>query len=123
MIGRKLLAVGALIAGLLLPGQAMARYEAIADGDLNLRVGPGTEYGIIDVIPYGEVVDVYGCLEDVAWCDVEWYGLRGWVSAHYLVQPGTTLHLPQVAPRLALPIVVFSFHAYHDRHYHDRPWY
>lgn len=123
MFVRKLLAVGAVVAGLLLPAKAMAQYEAITDADLNLRVGPGIEYGIIDVIPYGEVVDVFGCLETVDWCDVEWYGLRGWVSAYYLVQPGTTLFLPQVAPRLALPIVVFSFHVYHDRHYHDRPWY
>ena len=123
MIGRKLLAVGALIAGLLLPAQAMAQYEAITDGDLNLRVGPGTEYGIIDVIPYGEVVDVYGCLEDVAWCDVEWYGLRGWVSAYYLVQPGTAYYLPQVYARVGVPIIVFSFDTYHDRYYRDRPWY
>jgi uncharacterized protein YraI len=40
--GRKFLAVGALIAGLLLPAHAMAAYEAWTRADLNLRVGPDT---------------------------------------------------------------------------------
>jgi uncharacterized protein YraI len=124
MSGRNtLLAVGAVLAGLLLPTQAMAQFEAVTDANLNLRVGPGTNYGVIDVIPYGDVVDVYGCLEDVAWCDVEWWGLRGWVSARYLVQPGTSVYLPQVYARIGVPIISFSFSTYHDRYYRDRPWY
>jgi uncharacterized protein YraI len=124
MLGRKtLLAVGAVVAGLLLPAQAMAQFEAFTDANLNLRIGPGTHYGVIDVIPYGDVVDVYGCLQDVAWCDVEWWGLRGWVSARYLVQPGTSVYLPQVYARIGVPIISFSFSTYHDRYYRDRPWY
>jgi uncharacterized protein YraI len=124
MFGRNtLLAVGAVVAGLLLPTQAMAQFEAVTDANLNLRVGPGTNYGVIDVIPYGDVVDVYGCLEEVAWCDVEWWGLRGWVSARYLVQPGTSVYLPQVYARIGVPIISFSFSTYHDRYYRDRPWY
>jgi uncharacterized protein YraI len=124
MLGRKtLFAVAAVIAGLLLPAQAMAAYEAYTRADLNLRVGPSTSYGVIDVIPHGEPVLVLGCLAEYEWCDVEWYGLRGWVSARYLVQPGTTVYLPQIAPRIGLPIISFSFGAYHDRYYRDRPWY
>jgi uncharacterized protein YraI len=124
MLGRNMLwAVGAVLAGLLLPAQAMAQYEAYTRADLNLRVGPGTHYGVIDVIPRGDPVDVFGCLAEFEWCDVEWYGLRGWVSARYLVQPGTTVYLPQVAPRIGVPIITFSFGAYHDRYYRDRPWY
>ena len=123
MFRNKLLAVAVLIAGLLLPAQAMAAYEAYTRADLNLRVGPGTTYGVIDVIPYGEPVVVLGCLEDWYWCDVEWFGLRGWVAAQYLVEPGTSVYLPQFAPRVGLPIIGFSFYTYHDRHYRDRPWY
>jgi uncharacterized protein YraI len=124
MLGRKtLFAVAAVIAGLLLPAQAMAAYEAYTRADLNLRVGPSTSYGVIDVIPRGDPVLVLGCLADYRWCDVEWYGLRGWVSARYLVQPGTAIYLPQIAPRIGLPIITFSFGAYHDRYYRDRPWY
>jgi uncharacterized protein YraI len=123
MFGKRLLAVGAVIAGFMLPAQAMA-YEAYTRVDLNLRVGPDTTYGVIDVIPWGDPVEVLGCLEDFAWCDVEWYGLRGWVAATYLVQPDNpTVYLPQFAPRVGLPIVTFSFVTYHDRYYRDRPWY
>jgi uncharacterized protein YraI len=123
MFGKRILAVGAVIAGFMLPAQAMA-YEAYTRVDLNLRVGPDTTYGVIDVIPWGDPVEVLGCLEQFAWCDVEWYGLRGWVAATYLVQPSNpTVYLPQFAPRVGLPIVTFSFGAYHDRYYRDRPWY
>jgi uncharacterized protein YraI len=124
MFARKsLLAVAAVIAGLLLPAPAMAQYEAYTRVDLNLRVGPGTGYGVIDVIPYGDPVHVLGCLNGVEWCDVEWYGLRGWVAAYYLVQPGTSVYLPQVYAQIGVPIIVFSFDSYHDRYYRDRPWY
>jgi uncharacterized protein YraI len=124
MIGtRKLLAAVTVIAGLLLPAQAMAAYEAYTRVDLNLRVGPATNYGIIDVIPYGEPVTVIGCLDQYYWCDVEWYGLRGWVYAIYLVRPGTSVYLPQWAPTVGLPVITFSFFTYHDRYYRDRPWY
>ena len=59
MFGRiSLWAAGAVVAGLMLPSQAMAQYDAQVATDLNLRVGPGTEYGIIDVIPAGYPVDV-----------------------------------------------------------------
>jgi uncharacterized protein YraI len=123
MFGKRLLAVGAVIAAFMLPAQAMA-YEAYTRVDLNLRVGPDTTYGVIDVIPWGDPVEVMGCLQDFAWCDVEWYGLRGWVAATYLVQPENPMvYLPQFAPRVGLPIVSFSFVTYHDRYYRDRPWY
>jgi uncharacterized protein YraI len=123
MVRNKLLAMAALIMGFLLPAQAMAAYEAYTRVDLNLRVGPDITYGVIDVIPYGEPVLVIGCLDDYFWCDVEWLGLRGWVAAEYLVQPGTSVYLPRIAPQIGLPIVVFSFNTYHDRYYRDRPWY
>lgn len=123
MFRKKLLAVAALILGFLLPAQAMAAFEAYTRVDLNLRVGPDITYGVIDVIPYGEPVLVLGCLDRYYWCDVEWYGLRGWVAAEYLVQPGTSVYLPRIAPQIGLPIVVFSFNVYHDRYYRDRPWY
>lgn len=124
MLGRNtVMAVGAVIAGLVLPSQAMAQYDAVTRTDLNLRVGPGTDFGVIDVIPGGYPVDVLGCLDAYEWCDVDWDGLRGWVSARYLEHPGTSAYLPQVGPRIGVPIISFSFTTYHDRHYHDYPWY
>jgi uncharacterized protein YraI len=124
MLGRiSLWTAGAVVAGLMLSSPAMAQFDAYTRADLNLRVGPGTQYGVIDVIPAGYPVEVYGCLEAYEWCDINWDGLRGWVSARYLVQPGTTVYLPQYAPRIGVPIISFSFGAYHDRYYRDRPWY
>ena len=41
---------GALFLGLALPAQAFAA-AAIASADVNIRVGPGTDYGSIDIIP------------------------------------------------------------------------
>jgi uncharacterized protein YraI len=119
---RKLLAVGALVAGTLLPAQAMAAVVAHPTVDLNVRIGPSVSYGVIAVAPAWHPVTVFGCLDDITWCDIDFAGLRGWVSARYLVQPGTAVYLPQWAPRVGLPIVSFSFHVYHDRHYRGRPW-
>lgn len=119
----KLLAMAVLMIGLLLPSQLLAAWTAVTRADLNLRVGPDTIYGVIDIIPAGEPVEVIGCIAGHEWCDVEWLGLRGFVSADYLVQPGTSVYLPQYAPSVGVPIISFSFGTYHDRHYRDRSWY
>lgn len=119
---KKIMAVGAVCAGLLLPAQAAQAATAIAGVDLNLRVGPGTAYGAIDVIPEGAPVEVIGCLGGWDWCDVGWDGLRGWVAGEYLLRPGTAVYLPTWAPAVGLPVVSFSFDVYHDRYYRGRPW-
>ena len=49
---------------------------------LNLRVGPGYEYGIIEVIPAGLVIDAGGCVG--GWCQVNVNGIPGYVDANYL---------------------------------------
>lgn len=122
MINRNaIMVVGAMCAGLLDPAQASAE-TAITDVNLNLRVGPSTSYGVIDVIPQGHPVEVIGCLDHYDWCDVAWEGLRGWVAARYLAQPGTSVYLPQWGPTIGVPTVSFSFTIYHDRHYDDQPW-
>lgn len=121
-VKNKLMAVGAVCAGLLLPVQAAQAATAITATDLNLRVGPGTVYGAIDIIPEGAPVEVFGCLSGWEWCDVDWDGLRGWVAGEYLLRPGTAVYLPSWAPVIGLSVVSFSFDVYHDRHYHGRPW-
>lgn len=123
MISNRVLALAALLVALLVPTQLLAAWTAITRADLNLRVGPSTSYGVINVIPAGQPVDVIGCIAGLQWCDVEWLGLRGFVAAHYLVQPGTSMYLPQYAPTVGVPIITFSFGTYHDRYYRDRPWY
>jgi hypothetical protein len=49
---------------------------------LNLRVGPGYEYGIIEVIPSGWIVNAGICAE--GWCQVSVDGIVGYVDANYL---------------------------------------
>jgi uncharacterized protein YraI len=123
MFGKKcFMAAGVIAAAFLVPVQVMAAFIAITSTALNLRVGPGTSYGIIAVIPQGHTVEVFGCLTDYSWCDVDWEGLRGWVAARYLLRPGDAVYLPAWAPAVGLPVVIFSFEIYHDRHYRKRPW-
>jgi len=49
---------------------------------LNLRVGPGYGYGVIEVIPSGWIVDAGACGD--GWCQVNVDGIAGYVDANYL---------------------------------------
>ena len=60
--------------------QASAEY---ASSSLNLRSGPGTNYGVIAVIPYCGQVSIYN--RNYGWCQVNWNNYSGWVSCRYLV--------------------------------------
>jgi hypothetical protein len=71
-------AVGAL----LLSAGVAAAATAVAENDLNMRTGPGTEYSVVNVIPDGAPVDVRGC--DAGWCQVAYAGTAGYASQNYL---------------------------------------
>jgi hypothetical protein len=71
------------------PGKVLAAYSAVTRVDLNLRVGPGTNYGVVDVIPAGYPVTVIGCLPDYAWCDVDFEGLAAMAEKVYPAGIGT----------------------------------
>jgi uncharacterized protein YraI len=107
-----------------LPAVASAA-NGFATATVNERAGPGFEYPIVAVIPAGAGVTIYGCLGGYAWCDVDWFGNRGWVSARYLqgVQSGQRFAFPSYAPRYGIPIVIFSFGNCWDDHYRRFPWY
>jgi uncharacterized protein YraI len=49
---------------------------------VNLRVGPGYGYAIIEVVPAGFPVDAGICVE--GWCQVAVSGTTGYVDANYL---------------------------------------
>src|ERR1700704_5348120 len=49
---------------------------------LNLRVGPGYDYGVIEVIAAGAIIDAGGCAD--GWCQVNVNGIAGYVDANYL---------------------------------------
>lgn len=63
-----------------------AAYTVDADGGLNLRSGPGTDYESLQLIPDGGRVTAQGSTGDAAssWIFVNYNGVEGWVSTEYL---------------------------------------
>ena len=61
----------------------------------NLRKGPGTENGVIEILPSGSGVDVVGRIPDNNWMLVSMNGsVRGYVYGNLLIKaPGTELEL------------------------------
>ena len=65
--------------GLLLLAPAIAEAaQGISTANVNMRAGPSTRYPAVAVIPNGTPLQIRGCLADTPWCDVEFYGGRGW---------------------------------------------
>ena len=98
----------ALAAGLLLlSAGAASAAPALVTGDVNLRSGPGTHFGVLTVLPGGATVNVVGC--NGGWCRIAWRGGYGYASNHYLdfgdgpVYGGPPVY---VAPP---PVVTFGF--------------
>ncbi|WP_454853206.1 SH3 domain-containing protein [Rhizobium binxianense] len=114
-------------AGLLMLAPAVAEAaEGYATANVNMRAGPSTQYPAVTVIPAGESVEIHGCLADVPWCDVEFYGGRGWVAGRYvqaIYQQRRVYVDPQYYRPLGIPTVVFSVGNYWDRYYRDRDFY
>ena len=52
---------------------------------INLRQGPGTQYGRTAVIPRNEYVRVNSCNQTLGWCSANWRQYSGWISSRYLV--------------------------------------
>ncbi|WP_037382630.1 SH3 domain-containing protein [Sinorhizobium americanum] len=124
-MNRTLLKIAATGMLLLAPTIAQAA-EGFATANVNMRAGPSTAYPAVTIIPAGESIEIYGCLADVPWCDVEFYDGRGWVHGRYiqaLYQQRRVYLGPQYYRRLGIPVVVFSFSSYWDRHYRDREFY
>lgn len=58
--------------------------SASAATDLNMRMGPGPNYKIVDVIPAQGMVDLNGCVPGGGWCEVTFEGQTGWAYSPYL---------------------------------------
>ncbi|WP_309086318.1 SH3 domain-containing protein [Chelativorans sp.] len=122
----RLLLLGAAALGALAASSGIAAAaNAYTTGNVNMRAGPSTQYPQIVTLPRGATVEVYGCTSGWQWCDAEWRGYRGWVSATYLetLYQNRRVYVPDYAPRVGVPVITFSFGSYWDRHYRDRPWY
>ena len=97
----------ALAAGLFLASAGVASAApALVTGDVNLRSGPGTHFGVLTVLPGGATVNVVGCAS--GWCRIAWRGGYGFASSGYLDFGGGPVYggPVYVAPR---PVVTFGF--------------
>nr|WP_255647716.1 SH3 domain-containing protein [Ensifer sp. IC4062] len=110
---------------MLVPALAEAA-EGFATANVNMRSGPSTRYPAVTVIPAGDPVEIHGCLADVPWCDVSFYGGRGWVAGRYVqaIYRSRRVYLePEYYRPLGIPTVVFQFDRYWDRNYRGRDFY
>lgn len=124
-MSRRLTLASLLLAGaLLVPGAASAA-SAFATGNVNLRAGPSTAYPAVNVVGAGEDVHVFGCLSNRSWCDVDYYGQRGWMSSNYLAFEGRGQRYTgtRVVEIIRAPTVTFEVGSYWDDHYRDRSFY
>jgi uncharacterized protein YraI len=100
-------------------------------GNVNLRTGPGTDYKKITTIPGGARVRVLGC---GSWCQVNFQGIRGFVSASYVAggngfvkRPPPMARAPMMMHRPPPPTAGFYKTPYWDQKrnawYDGKRWY
>lgn len=90
-----------------------------------MHAGPGQDFpGVMRLAPNLKVT-IHGCIQAWAWCDVEWRGNRGWVSAAALDYrlDGSVLSVSGYGPRVGIPQLDFNLAKYWETHYRQRPWY
>jgi uncharacterized protein YraI len=122
-LARAAICAGAL---LLLSAEFAAAEPALATANVNLRQGPGTNYGIITTIPGGSTVDVINCSGE--WCNVQWQGRGGYAVARNLDMgggPGPVAGPGVVGPP-GPPVVMVDPYPYPyywgPRHYYGPRW-
>jgi uncharacterized protein YraI len=98
----KRIATQAAIAGTLLARSALSAVAepAVVGARVNVRQGPGTNYGIITTLPAGATVDVAGCSGE--WCNVTWNGRGGYAIARNLGMGGAPVGITS-APVVVSP--------------------
>lgn len=105
---------------------ALARAaDGYVTANVSLRAGPDIGYPLIDVIPAGDSVDIYGCTDGWVWCDVGYRDERGWVAGSYIEfsDQGGYRALPRYGVQVGIPIVTFVITRYWSDHYRHRPFY
>ena len=64
------------------------KYVKTSSGsNVRMRQGPGTEYDVIDRVPYGAIVETYSEMVNMAgesWTEVGYHGATGWIMSRYL---------------------------------------
>ncbi|WP_172123768.1 MULTISPECIES: SH3 domain-containing protein [unclassified Devosia] len=86
------IAVAATAVIVFLPAAAQAAPGTVTS-NINVRSGPGGNYGVVDTVRAGTNVDVQQC--EGSWCYIAKPGPDGWVSAQYLSAGGRPVNSGQ----------------------------
>lgn len=102
-----LIVAGALLAGIVASGPAMAA-KAYATVHLNIRSGPGEQYPIVGEMRWNSHGEVSGCVADYSWCHISTENGIGWAAGQYLIENTSrgTETLQQFGAQSGIPVVV-----------------
>lgn len=81
---KKIMIASAAAALMTVSGAAIAQERVYASTDLNVRSGPGTNYGVVGNIGASQSARVQDC--SGRWCRISYAGGEGWVSSSYLIE-------------------------------------
>ena len=84
MRSRRTIFVAAITATTALSIPASAATIATATTPVNIRAGPGPQYGVIGAIPDRGRATIIGCIQGSLWCQVSHKGQQGWAYSQYL---------------------------------------
>ena len=104
----------ALFVSATLAGPALAAANGATSQSAQMHAGPGQDFpGVMRLAPNLKVT-IHGCMQAWAWCDVEWRGNRGWVSAAALDYrlDGSVLSVSGYGPRVGIPQLDFNLAKY-----------
>jgi uncharacterized protein YraI len=112
------LVLAAVAVGGALAGSAMAEGRNVLSANhVSMRAGPAASFRKVTTVAKNQIVTVHGCARAYSWCDVDWAGYRGWVSAKFLRLPRMTGGLASIAGDLGIPAVDYVAADYEARHY------
>lgn len=112
-------------AALAIPSIAQAQSFVRVQQQAPVFAGPGYQYPQVGMTQWNQNLRLYGCLQEIAWCDVQMGYTRGWIDAdNLLVYRGHQPYsLYQSRSWFTYPIISFIFGDYWDRHYRHSSWY
>lgn len=104
-----LLHVAAVCLALIMMSGMVQAAPAVTMRSTNLRTGPATSYPVIARIPAGETVEIFACLRNRNWCDIEWDGWRGWAYSRHLAYTGgeySSVPVYEIIPFIGVPYIL-----------------
>lgn len=98
---------GALMA---VAAPAFAQQMVVATTDLNVRSGPGPQYGVVGVIGADEQATLEGCLDASKWCQVTVGSTSGWAYSDYLIgdNSGVEVVVTDRPQEMGVPVVTYE---------------